>query len=91
VSGVPRYLCIRPDAMQPMSAGDWVQHHQYETLTRRVAQLEGALREALPRMSHRFQCHSVRPTEEWEQHGSVSYAGCCCERALVLAALKGQG
>jgi hypothetical protein len=43
VSGVPRYLCIRPDAMQPMSAGDWVQHHQYETLSRRVAQLEGAV------------------------------------------------
>lgn len=57
------------------------------TLERENASLIAALELALPRIAHGAQCGAVRPTEEWAQHGSMSWENCNCERKVVIAAL----
>ena len=51
------------------------------------AQLVAALEDALPRLAHLSACGIVRPTEEWFEHGSISFDNCCCEISKVNAAL----
>jgi hypothetical protein len=53
--------------------------------------LRKALAAALPRLAHKFECHSVRPTTEWAEHGSVSFENCSCEIKAVRAALSNHG
>ena len=50
------------------------------------------LRLALPRLGHPAACCSVRPTEEWEAHGSMSFDNCSCgikAARAFLASLDG--
>lgn len=54
----------------------------------REAALVAALELALSRVAHRASCYSVRPTSEWPEHGSVSFANCDCEIRTIRAALN---
>lgn len=62
--------------------------NNYTAFTAREAALREALELALSRVAHRASCHSVRPTSEWPEHGSVSFANCDCEIRTIRAALK---
>jgi hypothetical protein len=84
----------------PSDDGDYVRSDDYdvlvveavnshERLTRRVQELEKALRIARGRMSHSYNCVKVNPTEEWHKDGSVTVGACICEIATVDAALAG--
>jgi hypothetical protein len=55
----------------------------------RILELENALETALPRIAHKAECHRVRPSAEWAEHGSASFDNCSCEISVVRAALKG--
>lgn len=50
--------------------------------------LQEELEKALPRMTHRFECVSVLPSEMWHQNGSVSLDSCKCEIKIIKAAIK---
>jgi hypothetical protein len=49
--------------------------------------LLAALKAALPRLAHKYACHSVRPASEWAEHGSASFENCSCEIRIVEAAI----
>ena len=46
-----------------------------------------ALKAALPRMSHKAECVSFNPTDEWMEEGSIAFGNCNCEISIVKAAL----
>lgn len=51
-----------------------------------------ACRLAMAAMSHKTDCCTMRPTEEWREKGSVSFDECCCEISIVKAAIaKAEG
>lgn len=52
------------------------------------AGLYEALKLAITKMAHRFECLKVNPTEEWAKNGSWSVDGCVCEIKQVNAALR---
>lgn len=58
------------------------------SLERENAELREALEAALPRMSHKKECMTVRPSTEWAEHGSVCFDTCICEIRTARAALQ---
>ena len=82
--------------------GSWVCHtgmgnlppsrsHESEANARLIAaapDLLAALKVALPRLAHKASCHTVRPTSEWEKHGSSCFDECDCEIKVVRAAIS---
>jgi len=49
--------------------------------------LRAALGLLIPRAAHLAECVSVRPTEEWGKHGSMSFDNCTCGIAQARAAI----
>lgn len=56
-----------------------------------VRELVEAAEIAMRQMAHPTSCISVRPTSEWNEHGSISAEGCACDIARVRAALRTLG
>lgn len=73
-------------AMQPrhVSDGQWAADAR---LIASAPDLLAALKVALPGLAHKASCCSVRPSSEWEAHGSMSFDGCHCEIKVVRAAI----
>lgn len=49
--------------------------------------LRGLLKEAASHIAHGVACVNVRPTEEWAEHGSLSFEDCNCILSKISAAL----
>lgn len=56
-----------------------------DDLRQQLKAAQEACAAALPRLAHKAACCSVRSTEEWPEHGSLSFENCCCEIVIVSA------
>ena len=76
------------DETKARVAGDAaVYAHECAKLRGDRDELLAALREVLPRLSHKAVCCSVQPTEEWAVKGSVSFDDCLCGIKVMQAIL----